>query len=437
MEGGGLRSPRSWREQQEEQQRRGVRRVIRTLAVTVFVMLFVVAGGVFGAFYFGSRTIRDALWKHIRENPFQNPMALYTPERQFAGVRSMNILVLGVDRDLDNRRRVMKTNGRSDSILIARVDLAGKTIRALTIPRDTAVHIPGRRGLSKINAAHSFGGPELTIDTIRECFGIPIDHYVTINFDGFCKVVDAIGGVDLTVEKRLKYDDNWGGLHINLYPGYQHLNGYQAMGYVRMRHSDSDEMRSKRQHAFLEAVRTKLKSPATFLRLPGAVDRLADSLKRSPNLTLEQMFALANFARGLPKDRIEVVTLPSEEGRSYVSVNRTDAEALINRLFFPGSASGVRLDVPDPSTVAALNGEYRRHRTRRSSGNAGVNGDSGASDSSGDPSNVDGLSDPDTADGVSSGENGMSDHTDNPPSTDPTPMNHDPQEEPPHASDQP
>lgn len=331
------------------------------MGLSLVVVTFLLAGTVFGTFYWGSKTFRNAFLRHLGENPLQ----VWTPERQFPGVRSLNVLVLGVDRDLDNKRRPMKTNGRSDSILMAHVDFVSRTIHALTIPRDTAVNIPGRRGIHKINAAHSFGGPPLTIETIQAVFGIPTDAYVTINFDGFCKVVDAIGGVDINVEKRLKYDDNWGGLHVNLYPGYQHLNGYQAMGYVRMRHSDSDEMRSKRQHAFLEAVRVKLKHPSTFLRLPGAVDQLADSLKRSPNLSEDQMFALANFARSLPKENVHLETLPSVEGRSYVSVKREEAEEVIRRIFFPDSTARITIDVPDPDTVARLNGQYRSARARR------------------------------------------------------------------------
>ncbi|NLI00249.1 MAG: LCP family protein [Chthonomonadales bacterium] len=334
---------------------------MRMLLIVLVCGVFGTAGTVFGLFYFGSETGRNAINRYL----FSNPATAYTVERQFPGVRTLNVLVLGVDRDLDRYRRVMKTNGRSDSILIARVDFANKTIKALTIPRDTAVRIPGRRGIHKINAAHSFGGPDLTIETIQTVFGIPTDAYVTINFDGFCKVVDAIGGVDLTVEKRLKYDDNWGGLHINLYPGFQHLNGYQAMGYVRMRHSDSDEMRSKRQHNFLEAVRTKLKNPLTWPKLPGAIDQLADSLKRSPNLTVDQMLALANFARSLEATNIEVQTLPSIEGRSYVTVKRSEAQDLIRRMFFYDQLRDVYIDTPDPDVVAQLNGEYRR-RSRRS-----------------------------------------------------------------------
>lgn len=330
-----------------------------TVAILV-ALIFGVAGTLFGVMMYGSRAFREGFGRF-----WTNPTTAYTPEREFPGVTAMNVLILGVDRDMDNRRRVLKTNGRSDSILIARVNFVDRSIRALTIPRDTAVRIPGRRGISKINAAHAFGGPALTAETIQTVFGIPTDHYVTINFDGFCKVVDAIGGVDLTVEKRLKYDDNWGGLHINLYPGPQHLTGYQAMGYVRMRHSDSDEMRSKRQHRFLEAVRTKLKHPLTWPKVPGAVDQLADSLKRSPNLTVHQMLTLANFARGLEATRIEVQTLPSIEGRSYVTVKRTEAQELIRRMFFPDQLTEFSIGTPDDGVVAGLNGEYRRRSRSR------------------------------------------------------------------------
>src|SRR5205807_9350050 len=120
----------------------------------------------------------------------------------------------------------------------------------------------------KINAAHNFGGPELTNETIQQAFGVSADAWVVLNFEGFQQIVDAIGGIDVDVSKKLDYDDNWGNLHIHLKPGYQHLNGYQAMGFVRMRHSDSDEMRSKRQHEFMEAMRSKVKAPGTWMSLP-------------------------------------------------------------------------------------------------------------------------------------------------------------------------
>ena len=130
------------------------RAIARIALATLVVLVFGAAGTAVGVFVFGSKVIREGLGIIFRD-----PARAYTVERQFQGVQALNVLVLGVDRDMDRYRSILKTNGRSDSIMIARVDFAERTIKALTIPRDTAVRIPGRRGIHKINAAHAFGGP--------------------------------------------------------------------------------------------------------------------------------------------------------------------------------------------------------------------------------------------------------------------------------------
>lgn len=335
------------------------------------------AGTLFGYVFWGSKSAQ----RFIKENGIravmdtvvhQDPMAGLKPEEQFIGRDTLNVLVLGVDYDYDDHDRIVKTaNGRSDSILLARFDFTNKRIDALTIPRDSAVRIPGHDGIHKINAAHSFGGPDLTVETIRDVFKVQPDAYVVVNFEGFQKIVDALGGIDLDVEKKLDYDDNWGNLHIHLKPGYQHMNGYQAMGYVRMRHSDSDEMRSKRQHAFLEAMRIKIKTPSTFFALPKVLDRLNDSFKRG-NLTEDQLISLANFARSLPRENINVETLPSFEGPSFVTINREKSSAMIQRLFFPGQSLYVDVDAPDPNYVRSMNSSYERGGRRNRRNRAGT-----------------------------------------------------------------
>lgn len=346
-----------------------------------FCLTFMALGVVLGHLYWGGgaafrRDFRHVMGAMLVGAAHGNPMENWTWQKQFPAATSMNVLVLGVDHDYDNRAQIIKTTpGRSDSILIAHVDFVGRRISALTIPRDTAVSIPGRRGIYKVNAAHSFGGPDLLVQTIQSVFGITADAWVSVNFEGFQKIVDALGGVDINVEKRLKYDDNWGRLHVNLYPGYQHLNGYQAMGYVRMRHSDSDLKRSERQHQFLEAVRVKLKQPSTFLALPRVVDALNDSFKTGA-MTRDQMYALANFARSLPKENIAVETLPSFEGPSFVTVDTDKAAEAIQRLFYPNQVMASTIDAPDPYSVRALNNRYergggrRRHRRRSESSEA-------------------------------------------------------------------
>jgi LCP family protein required for cell wall assembly len=325
---------------------------------------FTALGAVFGNVYWTNKDVRELLRDHafstvVNVVTGQGATADWNVEKQFpSSTTSMNVLILGVDFDYDNYGRIVKTtHGRSDSIMVAHVDFLGKTINALTIPRDTAVNIDGYRGIHKINAAHSFGGPEKTMETIKNVFGIDTDAYVTINFHGFRKLVDALGGVDIDVEKKLDYDDNWGNLHIHLKPGMQHMDGYQAMGYVRMRHSDSDEMRSKRQHNFLEAVRSKLKSPTMFGAMPHVVSSLSYAIKRG-RLTQDQMLSLAFFAKSLPKDNISIKTLPSFEGPSYVTIDVAKSEQLIQQMFFPGTAVSVIVNAPSSSVVASMNSRY-------------------------------------------------------------------------------
>jgi len=351
---------------------RGPWRIVGVIGAIVVCTTAMAAGTLFGHLYWNSPFIRTMVNRH----GFSMALGTLTghtlrdwePEQVFPGRDSINVLVLGSDHDYDNHDRIIKTSyGRSDSILVAHVDFAHKTINALTIPRDSAVHIPGRRGIHKINAAHSYGGPELTAETIHSVFGIPIDAYVDLDLEGFQHIVNALGGIDVYVEKKLDYDDNWGNLHIHLKPGFQHLNGYQAMGYVRMRHSDSDAMRSKRQHEFLQALREKVKDPRTFWKVPEVIKKINEDLRR--NLTDDQLLALVNFARKLPATSIQMATLPSEEGPAYVTIDTQKSAEVIQKMFFPNQQVALNVDAPDPSVVAAMNAPYERgrrhHGTRR------------------------------------------------------------------------
>jgi len=332
-------------------------------------LFFMAAGAITGNFYLRSslfRTMINEGFKHpIIFITHRDPLASFTPERQFPYEKQhvINVLVLGCDRDYEDRRPVpLKTPGRSDVILLARINFDQQKIEALSIPRDTLVRIPDH-GLHKINAAHAIGGPELTKETIKSVFGIDTDYYVTVDFDGFQKIVDAVGGVDLTVEKQLDYDDNWGNLHIHLKPGYQHLNGYHAMGYVRMRHSDNDLMRSQRQHEFLEALRKKVTSPKSFMKLPDVLNALTESIKT--DLTQEQLLTLGNFARQLPKEKIALSTLPVIEGPSYVYVKTTPSAELVSKMFFDSDLPIVSINVPDRSSAPVFEGRRSRRRRHR------------------------------------------------------------------------
>lgn len=174
---------------------------------------------------------------------------------------SINILVMGIDTPSG-------WEARSDSLNLVHIDFENNRIGILAIPRDTLVDIPGH-GEDKINHAHMFGGPELSCLTVSRFLNIPIDYYVEVNFPLFMNLVDQIGGVTLNVEKPLYYDDYAADLHVNLQPGVQKLNGYQAMGYVRFRHDNaSDWGRIDRQHKFFQAIAQQVMQPSNIWRLP-------------------------------------------------------------------------------------------------------------------------------------------------------------------------
>jgi LCP family protein required for cell wall assembly len=187
-----------------------------------------------------------------------------------------NILVLGSDRRQKNSKEPgAETSGpgRSDSIMLIRT--GGGHAARLSIPRDTVVDIPGH-GLQKINAAHAFGGPALSISVIKSYLGVPVNHVVEVNFENFPQLIDAMGGVDYTggcIVSRLDGGFSNGGFTLRLSKGTHHLDGKQALALARTRENlchpnETDLQREEHQQALFTDMKSRLLSPSSFLRLP-------------------------------------------------------------------------------------------------------------------------------------------------------------------------
>ncbi len=184
------------------------------------------------------------------------------------------VMIMGVDERADDV-------GRSDTLMIATLDPEKNQTAILSVPRDTRVKISGH-GFDKINAAYAYGGRQLTQKTIENLLNTHIDHYIKINIHGFTKIIDALGGIDIDVEKRMYYEDPWdddGGLYIDLQPGMQHMDGKTAITYVRYRDEEGDIGRIKRQQNFMKAVMDKLVSPTIIPKLPSIVSAVSDSVE--------------------------------------------------------------------------------------------------------------------------------------------------------------
>lgn len=213
------------------------------------------------------------------------------------------VLIMGVDIRKDDV-------GRSDTLMIATIDPRLDQATLLSIPRDTRVKIRGR-GYDKINAAFAYGGVRLTESTVENFLGIDIDHYILINTNSFVKIIDAIGGVDIDVEKRMFYEDPWddnGGLVIDLYPGEQHMDGKTAVTYVRYRDSEGDIGRVKRQQAFMSACMDKVTSPEIIPRIPKIAREVIDAVET--DMSLRQLLELAGALKAAQKNGLETDMVP-------------------------------------------------------------------------------------------------------------------------------
>jgi LCP family protein required for cell wall assembly len=216
---------------------------------------------------------------------------------------------------------------RADVIMLVRVDPAAHTVKVLSIPRDLLVPNPAAGGRSKINAVFA-GGPQQLIQTIQQHLGIPVNHYLLINFDGFRAIIDALGGIRLDFPYPAA--DDLSGLRVTR-PGCQHLGGDQALALARSRHyrylvagtwhSDplSDLGRIRRQQVFLRvvlrtAISKGLTNPVRANRFIGAV---VGHLTKDSGLTEADAVGLARQFRGFNPDRLGDLTLPTVVANNY------------------------------------------------------------------------------------------------------------------------
>jgi LCP family protein required for cell wall assembly len=187
----------------------------------------------------------------------------------------------------------------------------------LSLARDTWAQIPGH-GYDKINHAYAFGGEQLAIQTVQRLLGVPIDHYMTVNFKGFAKIVDALGGVDINAEKRMlytdpTYDPDWpDGLVIDIQEGQQHMDGVTALKYARYRADDEgDTGRMRRQQQVAKAIMKTGATPSMLVRIPQLIPAVAAALET--DLSVAEMVKLGTGAREALSHPLKTGALSGEE----------------------------------------------------------------------------------------------------------------------------
>ena len=267
-----------------------------------------------------------------------------------------NFLVVGTDDrnslpdDWDQGFYGEFAGRRADVIMVAHL-VPGERIQLLSIPRDLKVSIPGA-GTNRINAAYVVGGPDLLVQTVQSETGIPIHHYVEIDFGGFGTIVDSLGGV--TVDFPYAARDDRSGLSVEA--GTQKLDGEQAVAYARSRHyleyrdgswqstRGGDIARTQRQQEILVQLFDQVTSPSAAFNLPGFLPTLADNITADEGLSLGAMADMGRAVLTLRSGDIERATMPvrnssGDDGRSYV-VPTEEAEAVLQAFLAAESYSG-------------------------------------------------------------------------------------------------
>lgn len=273
------------------------------------------------------------------------------------------LLVLGVDvvyTELGARhKKIDQTafNGRSDTIMVCRLDPYRNALSVLSIPRDTEASIPGS-GVQKINGANAIGGVELAKRTVSEMLGIPIDHYVVLNVHGLVELVNELGGITVTVPKKMKYMDWTAKLKIDLEPGPHTLTGNQAMGFVRFRHDALGDIgRVQRQQLFIRAVLEKAMQPSSWTHLPKLI-QIGEEYVQT-DLSPADIMEIASFARAVPKKNQQLVMLPGDfAGNGDWVTTPKDIRRMVSRLmgssFVTEDRPNVRIAIENHSSSPNL-----------------------------------------------------------------------------------
>ncbi len=283
--------------------------------------------------------------------------------------RPVNILVLGVKvltSDLEDpipgadqlgyHALVNSFEGLSDTMLLLRFNPRTGQMVVMSVPRDTRALVNG--SLTKINEANLDGGPALPAESISDLLGgVAIDRYVRINVQGVEKLLDALGGVTVTVPKDMKYQDDSQHLYINLKAGRQTLNGDQALQFLRFRYDDNGDIgRVQRQQTLMRAVIEQTLNPATISRLPKILSVIQSHV--DTNLSVEELVALVGYGAQTNRSDVQMLMLPGnfsspeDYDLSYWLPNYARIDNLVEQYF--GLESSQAMEATSPSYLRVV-----------------------------------------------------------------------------------
>ncbi|MGR5869002.1 LCP family protein [Bacillus pacificus] len=225
---------------------------------------------------------------------------------------NVSVLVMGVDES-DVRGKEYGDAIRTDALLLATFNKDSKTVKLLSIPRDTYTYIPVEKKKDKITHAHAYGstkngkdgGPQASIDAVEKLLNVPVDYFVKFNFKSFMKIVDDLGGIEVDVPVEFtEQDSNDNADAIHLKKGVQKLNSEEALALARTRHIDSDAMRGQRQQLVIEAILKKLTSVGSVTKVGNIIDDINGQFVT--NLTFDDMLSFHKYGSDSEIEKLQI-----------------------------------------------------------------------------------------------------------------------------------
>lgn len=286
--------------------KRRLRKRIKFLIFTFVLAVFAIGGYVIHLYNKAGTAMNEAYVEDERE---KSELREEIVNPKFDNV---TILIMGVDENENRAARIGEVS-RTDALILATLNRKDKSVKLLSIPRDSYVYIPKVGYYDKINHAHAFGGTEATIDTVEQLLEIPVDYYVKLNFHAFVEVIDAIGGIEVDVPYEVVESNSFDQRDsIHLHPGLQTLNGEEALAFARTRKKDSDVERGKRQLEVINAVINKSTSVKSIFKYDDIIEAVGDNM--TTNMTFAEMKSFIAYATEGTNLNVEKISL---EGFDY------------------------------------------------------------------------------------------------------------------------
>ncbi|WFD11533.1 LCP family protein [Tepidibacter hydrothermalis] len=317
----------------------------------IFIVFFVIFSMIFGtSLYLIVAKENDQLVKIPMPDEVTTTVVKDEDER-------VNVLLLGVDSLNGDKKGI-----RTDTMMVLSMDPKNGDSSILSIPRDTRVKIRGRKGYDKINAAHAYGGVELAVQAAKDLLGIPIHHYVKVDYQALYKTVDDVGGVEVNIPINMNYDDRYATppLHIHFKKGTQVLDGQEAMEFLRFRKNNGgggyprgDLDRIETQQKFMDALAKKVLSASSIFRIKSYIDTLNEYV--DTDMSVGEMASLGMQAKDIDVSNIRKETVPGVamyiNGISYYNPNNDKINKLVNELYY-GNNNQSNVDL----NIAVFNG---------------------------------------------------------------------------------